>query len=926
MTASAEPIQEPPVVIEIDLEDSDSNRQVELKELVQRVCYETLKRGITVDLRNAVDQDHKVREHPASSGLVYFIDGTRGAGKSTFLHFVYRTLPIDLTTVQGPKVRQLAYIDPSRVENSEIILLSVLKSLKRRVEEQTRKSCTLDDERHTSNFRDIFRKLAGGLSLFASSHNPLQDLDAELFLDWGLERAGHSSDLRKYLHQLINTACQMLKVDALVLAFDDADTNSENARNVLECIRKYLDTPQLLILVTGDMELYSLLIRDHFYGSLGKISYKQEKERDEQRTKMVDHLEEQYLLKLFPIRRRVQLRPLWNLVTLTPTIGRSVQYKLKYSNWNVGRNPNTVLDELIRRGLRLKSATDIALYREFLLKQPLRSVLQVLSRCAQYLSASDPDGKKNNEWDAGLSEALSESLRAMALGSLYKLGVDVDGIGAHELPALIEAVFELAVRDGDMDTAAYLRPQPNVPALKNSFAALSADVANLCARKPSSLIQYLFAGPGSVTLYGQVQRSDKESRAGNEGNQRLRTQFKQYMGIGRKEDALNWARHATGILTTAYSANPKSPAVVFGVIGLNKRKPRGVPINAANLFKTVQSAINTCTLGDKPLPVFALSLIDVSGLSSRTYASIYNIVGLMERLLSLEPSEQHKSGILSVISKPYPSLSISRPSWVGENVNIEAEENDVDASAAARKSNKKDHAVSEEDSADPKLSLLCENVERWLKDTDHLRAMQTPSAVMIGKIWTRLYFSLEKVSNDLRGSATTAEIMELFALCVVNAFLVEELDHHLGSSDTGAPAAQASDRTNPRTSAGEFVKKLERISVDHDKLPLTSLIATCPLILGLLSANLKLANQIARMSNELKEKDVLEMLCPKEVWTLIEHTYIAGRKWPEEPKNIVSKQPKKPPAKSGATAATVIAEDVQPTHEGDGTPDESSST
>ncbi len=206
--------------------------------------------------------------------------------------------------------------------------------------------------------------------------------------------------------------------------------------------------------------------------------------------------------------------------------------------------------------------------------------------------------------NADLSEALSESLRALALGSLYKFGVDVDAIAAEELPALTRAVFDLAIRDGDFDTAAYLRPQPSDADLKNSFAALSADVTRLCVGKPAATIDYMLAAPGSVALFGQVLRRKGKDLKNEEDRQTLRKQFEQYMGIGRKEDALNWARHAVSILTAPYGANPTTPVVYTGVIGLNKRKPgKGDPE-----YITADSILKNCS----QLPAFALSLVDVS--------------------------------------------------------------------------------------------------------------------------------------------------------------------------------------------------------------------------------------------------------------------------------------------------------------------------
>lgn len=897
MSTPANSTQKSQPFITINLDHSDINRTVTAGELIQRNCYEKLKDQIHHDLEKFSALDNKSGEHPPGSGLVYFIDGTRGAGKSTFLQSVYQSLPSDSKTDLGQEIGKLAYIDPSRTENTEIILLAVLKALKRRIEENTRQSYRLEDEKHAADFRNDFKKLAGGLNLFATDHNPLQDLDADLFLDWGLERAGHSADLRKNLHKLIDTACGLLKVDALTLAFDDADTNAEHALRVLECIRKYLDTPQLIIFVTGDMELYSLLVRDHFHGNLGRTKYTHDKGREEQYTRMIDHLEDQYLLKLFPIRRRVQLRPLWNLLEKTSqTNGKVISYKLMYRTWKKPITTEVVVNYLVKSGLRIKNPQDIALYSEFLLKQPLRSVLQVLSRCAESISPTEADTDSINDsiFNTKLTEALSESLRAMALGSLYKFGVDVDAIAAHELPALIEAVFNLAVLEGDMDTAAYLRPQPSELGLRNNFAALSADVTIFCKDKPDILIQYMFGGPGSVALYGQVlQQKNSKIRDTND----LKRQFKRYMGIGRKENALNWARHATAVLTSNYSATPKSPVVSFGVIGLNKKKPHNIPSHEAQGYRTASQAINQCLVNKTSFPIFALSLVDVSGFSSRTYASIFNILGLIERLLSLDPKGNNNHDILSVLSKSYPSLSISCPEWISESSIIE---DDISKSTFNNNADDSDEPDDSESLNNPQLSELCTTIAKWLNDINGLKIHVSPSSILIGKIWTRLYFSLEKVSNSQRGKIGTASLMELFTLCVINAFLVEELEHHLlNYANKDKSTNQTINRTNPLTSSQNFIKKLDHPLVSRDNLPLTTIIATCPLIIGLLRKTDDNSKYLSTLHSsidmavsyidpkkgimQILEKDIYKetenMLCSDDNWSLINNTYISGWKW-----------------------------------------------
>lgn len=861
----------------IDLNHSDTNAKLEVSQLVQQRSYNTLKKLIKTDLER-IKKLHPLKnaflvenDYPYGSGLVYFIDGTRGAGKSTFLQSAFHALGNDKTE---PSVSPLAYVDPSRIERSEIILLSILKELKNRITE-ARFGSGLDRENLIERFREQFKKLAGGLSLFSSNHDQLQDLDPELFFEWGLERAGHSADLRKNLHALLDLACQALGVQALVLAFDDADTHAQHARSLLECIRKYLDTPRLVVLVTGDIELYSLMVRDHFYDSLGDAKHGQAKERADQRHKMVDHLEDQYLLKLFPMHRRLQLRPLWNLLQHDED-----RFRLAHSKWDKQLTPNELVRTLIRRGLRIKNPRDLELYREFLLKQPLRSVLQVLSRCAPYLT---PEGANDqpDAWNLELSESLSESLRALALGSLYKFGVDVDAIAAHELPALTKAVFDLAIRDGDFDTAVYLRPQPSDADLKNSFAALSADVTRLCAENPAALIDYMLAAPGSVALFGQVLRRKGKDLQTEEARQTLRLQFEQYMGIGRKEDALNWARHAVAIFSAPHGANPKNPLVYSGIIGLNKGKPDHAPLESESSYKAALSVIRECA----ELPAFALSLVDVSGTSTRTYASIYNILGLIARLLSLQPKDGQYP-VLSVLPKPFPPLSVSRPQWEADTADEEELEQDASEYAG-------------------KLTMLEAAIKHWLAATLGIRKQLNPSAVLIGKIWTRLYFSLEKVCDANRPrvssmSTGTASLMELFALCVINAVYIEERDYHLSSSASSTESNSSLDRTNPLTSAKAFIEKFKDIRDSHQKLPLTYLIATCPLLLGLLQPNVKSKELVDDLlschpaslgaHDESSASDsgdsasaAKNLLCSITTWKKINKTYIAGTKWKNLP-------------------------------------------
>lgn len=841
----------------IRLEHGDSAMQLSADQLVQRERYTHLRGQVVehLDFLSAGGQTPQA-EYPTGSGWTQFLDGTRGAGKSTFLNSSKLALETDIK-VNG-RMAFVALIDPSRVERSEIILLVILQHLRKRVESALKQLRRPEDDQIRDQWRQAFKGVAGGLSLFAKGYHPLDDLDPDLFLDWGLERASDGTTLRTKLHRLFATACRILGVQALMLAFDDADTDSTHAVGVLECIRKYLDAPLVMVLVTGDLELYALLVRQHFAetvagrreAALELQRRSTQGDRSAQYLRMIDHLEEQYLLKLFPIRRRMQLQPLWNVML-------RASCQVTSPAWEGRSSPaRDVVDAIVRRGLRVKTSSDVNIYVEFLLKQPLRSVLQVMVNCAPFLGASPSEHLMSSTWSSDLTTALGRSLQALALTSLYKFSVDTDAIAAHELPALTQAVFDLSLLDGDIDTAAYLRPMSAGQDMKACFAALAAEVPNMCAQQPGTSLRYLLRGPGSVTLYSLTSGQLGASATDEEHVHR----FKSYMGIGRKEDSLDWARRATAVIALPYGTNPKARVVLPGIVGLNRRKPNRSTEHTART--AIRQAVDNQKI--KRLPVFALSMVDVGGATgTRTYGSIFTLVGLIEKLLSADPNGSPEAR--TIFDRAYPALTVSAPNWSPQGSTVDLEE------AEAPKDVKRDSEFTKQDA-------LWNDIDAWRKAALQLASATSPSAIFLGKVWTRLFFSLQKASEELRPRSDFADVMEIFALCVINAFLVEESEHHLSASPSASTENLRIDRNNPRTSAAAFANKLKSMQLQRQDFPLTSIVATCPLLLGLLDVRLGYADSLKPLfPSEVTTDSINALLRPKELTDLMKKVSVAGQ-------------------------------------------------
>ena len=343
-------------------------------------------------------------------------------------------------------------------------------------------------------------------SALNSGKNPYDLIDDDVFLDWGLDRAEDAMQLHSAFVDLIQHACKILNKNAFIILIDDADTHFKKGEQVLEMVRRYLDIPQIIVMMAGDLKLYSNVVRGLYLGNMSEYLYKYDQNRSKERNDLLDHMEDQYLKKLFPVQNRVSLQPLKKII-------KEEKYKVSFSNEENKEHNNKVLDiknaidKLIQFGFHIKSYTDIQTYREFILQQPLRSVLQLLQ------ASSDVYTKEITEENfLKLTPKIAQNFRDVFLSSLYAAKVEVDRLNNGDENTLIESVFDTVVQEGGQDTGCYLRPQAIDDNLRNSFVALASSVAEFTQGKPSSAINYMLQCSGSVSLFYHIKEELKVGR------------------------------------------------------------------------------------------------------------------------------------------------------------------------------------------------------------------------------------------------------------------------------------------------------------------------------------------------------------------------------------------------------------------------------
>jgi len=431
--------------ITIDLASSIGDEAQDVGQLIQNNAFNVITEQVIDEIKNAKKRrDEKTYDGVHDSRrMVFFIDSTRGAGKSTFLKSVTKKL------ATYPNLQLLIELDPTKVETGEHVFVSLLYALNKLIEKQRNERYSSFKEDKYEAWRKQFKKLAGGLQLLDEKNSPLQEIDEEAFLDWGLERVKSGIEFGSEFKALIQYSCELFDKDAFVISIDDADTNFTKGTRILEIIRRYLDSSYLVTLITGDLQLYSHLVRDFYYTDLGENIFQHDRHRNEEQIKLIDHLETQYLKKLFPLHLRTHLTPLWDLI-------KDTEYLVKFGkNGNTDLKLEEIIDQLLKKGLHIKDERDLSLYKEFLLKRSLRSIIQLLQFCTKHM-----EYVKQVDDMTFTHERVAKGFRAAFRASLHSHQVDVNALSAGDINALNEAVFRVVLEDGEFDTGCYLRPQP----------------------------------------------------------------------------------------------------------------------------------------------------------------------------------------------------------------------------------------------------------------------------------------------------------------------------------------------------------------------------------------------------------------------------------------------------------------------------------
>jgi hypothetical protein len=350
--------------------------QVEALNDLQDRVKETL--GRIKDFSNSLESDdlwERLRHHD-----VITILGGRGTGKTTFILNALHSLS---RAEKGLDLINLGIIDPTLVECRESIFLNIISRIRQKVD-NWRNSPSLGAPSELGKYDQFQRQLqvlAKGLSQLNGIGSKALMHDAwdepEFIMEEGLNNVQQGEALERDFHLFIKAALDCLGKKAFIMAFDDIDTNFSNGWDVLEILRKYLTSPQLVVLLSGDFDLYSNLVRmkqwEHFDKEFLKKEFDTGSKADAVRFRnRVDSLEDQYMLKILKPSRRIELKRLEQVVA---------EYTVSVLRKDGDVTPEGLsesLREMLITNYHLTKSTGLPAATLHLIKQPVRTVIQIL--------------------------------------------------------------------------------------------------------------------------------------------------------------------------------------------------------------------------------------------------------------------------------------------------------------------------------------------------------------------------------------------------------------------------------------------------------------------------------------------------------------------------------------------------------------------
>lgn len=767
----------------IKLSESANAKRFNANNLIHSDEFEKAKGWI----KNRIDKvkDKKIDEKERLHDTITIL-GSRGSGKTSFL------LSLLDSCTREKDVEVIDIIDPTLIEEKGHIFLTIISQIADVVERKISKSdCNPESKAYlTKNeWKEKLKSLAAGIpSIDGIGGNYDSWQDPEFIMDKGLRSVRAAKKLEFNFHELLKLGLKILDKKVFIIALDDIDIDFRKGWPVLETIRKYLTSPYLITLLSGDLKLFSKAIRKQQWKNFGKALLKNE---GEQLHKMDDYedlvteMEGQYLQKVMQPQRRIHLTTIQEKINIKGKENIGI-----YINEDDDKNRIDLFYDSKLSEFGINNLYQAEAYRSFLLGLPIRTQVQFLSKFENITSI-----KGINFIDAFLSD-------------LYEKRVDIE-IAKSSSKYLDSIILKLLIHDRVLDEAYQLQPTTTDISLNSSLTALSFLFSQKTLDNPYLIFDY-FVKVGylrnllSILGYQEKNEDKKTISLKTPSIEGLCYHAAIFRDGVLRDIACYMTAYLQAILENNRKGNSSWGMIKLPALGLKQNEKK------ENIKWRIDDVFSKATKYQKTVAFFPLSISQHNHRNEGfPVYSIYVLLATIGELVKKVNENDVTKGILElsqIRSYPMPSFNVTESTETDDIEIPSYEENDND-------------------------ERLNEEIRNWVNRYPKGKCI---SPHLLGKISTRFFYSLSNIEGK-GGAENLAESIHARIIILMNSILVEDAKENLSS-------VKGININNPNYRSKIFINNLKAIKTIIDEnnadetkasidLTFSKWIISCPLFL-----------------------------------------------------------------------------------------------
>lgn len=788
----------------LDLENSSNATAFGTANIIHSSEFDKINKEISIRIINAEkEKEAEIKGNERTNALdTITILGSRGSGKTSFLKSIAKHYK------ENKNIEVINIIDPTMIEEKGHIFLTIISQIKVKVDDKI-ESINRNNGDNIFCIREKWKKklqkLSAGLPSIDGINTSMDGWqDSEYVMNKGLQGVQSAMELADNFHQLVKHALGVLEKKMFILMLDDIDIDFLKGWPVLETVRKYLTTPFITTIVSGDMRLFAKAVRKKQWSNFGKALLKNEAEKLERMSEfnnVVTEMEGQYLQKVLKPQYRIKLSTLLEKYRYNENLNVGVKFK------DI-ENPKPLKEyySYFLSNFGINSSYQKDCYIDFLLGLPLRTQVQFLI--------------KSNEKEA------PEEIIDVFISELHEKEIDIEL--ARSLPKFTTSVIlDTLVKNKVLGDGYQLQPTSTDFTLNSNYMAFTM-LYSILIQKNKFLIFEYFVKIGYLhnllSLLGY--RCDKNAQQDTASKRKTYSpsieDLIKHSSITKDQNTRDAMCYITAFMSAYFKSNASKitnatyvgSVVLYGLAEKSKISAKEARKRLDHAFedKTIEQQIAyipaSMAQGDKQSTVFTYSVYVLLGAISEIIKVHYKDKGEVKKLLRQ---------ISQIKTYPMPNGAFN------------------DETAKEELDNSEENIVTQTPEVEDKNDLEA-LITEWLNmaDTNENRSQnaQFPkiSPHLLGKISTRMYYTITSIDTSANFD-NIGDTMHRWIIAIMNSILVEDIIEN-------AKEFSNINNNNPIEKDDIFIYNLNNINkTDNKKLEFSKWMLSCPLFLLYLNYN-----------------------------------------------------------------------------------------